>query len=325
MGIAPEVNYICGSPNYFKMIRLRKSLILTMFFLSGLGLSAQSLRVASYNLRYDNPGDSLDNWKYREKTVANLIRFHDFDIFGTQEGLQHQLEQLKADLPGYDFIGVGRDDGKEAGEHSAIFYNTEKFVLEDQGDFWLSEDTTKPNKGWDAVLPRICSWGKFRVKETGFEFFFFNVHFDHVGKTARKESARLIMEKMKAFDDAVPAILTGDFNVDQNSDSYKVLNGSKKLTDAYEKAALHYGAKGTYNGFKPDSRSDSRIDHIFITDDFRVAKHGVLTDSYKTGEKELEALANTGNYPKEISLYATQTRLPSDHYPVLVVLHYTTD
>ncbi len=162
-------------------------------------------------------------------------------------------------------------------------------MLEDQGDFWLSEDTTKPNKGWDAVLPRICSWGKFRVKETGFEFFFFNVHFDHVGKTARKESARLIMEKMKAFDDAVPAILTGDFNVDQNSDSYKVLNGSKKLTDAYEKAALHYGAKGTYNGFKPDSRSDSRIDHIFITDDFRVAKHGVLTDSYKTGEKELEA------------------------------------
>lgn len=304
------------------MIGFRKNLIFTMFLLTGLGLSAQSLRVASYNLRYDNPGDSLNNWKYREETVTNLIKFHDFDIFGTQEGLRHQLEQLKEDLPGYDFIGVGRDDGKEAGEHSAIFYNTEKFELEDKGNFWLSEDTTRPNKGWDAVLPRICSWGKFKVKETGFEFYFFNVHFDHVGTEARKESAKLIMRKMKEFDDTVPAILTGDFNVDQNSESYKVLNESDKLTDAFEKAALHYGAQGTYNGFKPDSRSDSRIDHIFITDDFRVEKHGVLTDSYKTDEKELQELVNTGNYPKEISLYATQTRLPSDHYPVLVVLHY---
>ncbi|RAV27737.1 endonuclease/exonuclease/phosphatase family protein [Sinomicrobium soli] len=304
------------------MIRLKNITVLIVLLLAGAVVSAQELRVGSYNLRNDNPGDSLDNWKYREKTVAGLIRFHDFEIFGTQEGLKHQLEQLKSDLPGYEYTGVGRDDGKDAGEHSAIFYKTDKFELLDKGDFWLSEDTGKPNKGWDAVLPRICSWGHFKVKDTGFEFYFFNIHFDHVGKIARKESSKLILDKIREFGDDIPAILTGDFNVDQDSPSYKVLHDSDKLSDTYELAALRYGSSGTYNGFKHDSRSDSRIDHIFVTGDFKVEKHGVLTDSYKTDKKELDKLANTGNYPKEIALYATETRLPSDHYPVLVVLGY---
>ena len=123
------------------MITLKKSLLPVLLFCLSLTAFSQELRVASYNLRYDSPGDSLDNWKYHEKTVAGLIRFHDFEIFGTQEGLKHQLEQLKSDLPGYEYTGVGRDDGKDAGEHSAIFYKTDKFELLDKGDFWLSEDT----------------------------------------------------------------------------------------------------------------------------------------------------------------------------------------
>src|SRR5690606_40996944 len=95
-----------------------------------------------------------DGWKQRYPIIADLIRFHEFDIFGTQEGLYHQLEDLKSSLPNYNYTGVGRDDGKQAGEYSAIFYNTEKFDLLDHGDFWLSTQTDYPNKGWDAEIGR---------------------------------------------------------------------------------------------------------------------------------------------------------------------------
>src|SRR5690606_32554944 len=177
------------------MSRSKKIVFLIALFLAA-SLSSQKLRVATYNLRYDNPQDSLDNWQYRKSTVAKLIQFHDFDIFGTQEGLKHQLDYLQEEMPGYAYIGVGRDDGKDAGEYAAIFYKKELFELLDKGNFWLSEDTTKPNKGWDAVLPRICSWGKFKEKSSGLVFFFFNTHFDHVGTIARQESAKLILNKI---------------------------------------------------------------------------------------------------------------------------------
>lgn len=283
-------------------------------------VGAQNLRAGSFNLRYDNPEDSLNNWQYRKNTTAKLIQFHDFDILGTQEGLEHQLVQLKELLPGYKYTGVGRDDGKDAGEHSAIFYKTARYDLLEKGDFWLAEDPSKPKKGWDAVLPRICSWGKFKDKDSGFIFYFFNTHFDHVGTVARNESASLILKKIKQIAGKNPTLLTGDFNVDQNSSSYKILNGSSTLTDSYDLAPLKYGAEGSYNGFDINNRSESRIDHIFVTSHFKVEKHGILTDTYQTETTDLEKIKNSGNYPKEISLYKNEARLPSDHYPVLSVL-----
>lgn len=307
------------------MNKFRLKLSLFFVFLLALGLNslfAQQLRVASYNLRYDNPGDSLDNWKYRKDVMGKQILFHDFDIFGTQEGLDHQLEDLKNRLPSYEYIGVGRDDGRSQGEHSAIFYKTDMFELLDKGDFWLSQDPSQPNKGWDAVLPRICSWGKFHDKSTDLVFFLFNVHFDHVGTIARKESSKLILEKIKMIAGDSPTLLTGDFNVDQNSDSYLVINNSGILIDAYDKASLRYGPEGTFNGFKINAHSKSRIDHIFVTNDFMVHKHGVLTDTYQTSEADLKELVNSGTYPQEIILYQNQARLPSDHYPVLTVVEY---
>ena len=110
-------------------------------------------------------------WGQRYPYIAQLIQLSRIlIIFGTQEGKYQQLQDLKNAMPGYDYIGVGRDDGKQAGEHSAIFYRKEKFEVLDHGDFWLSTITDRPNKGWDAVLPRICTWGKFRDKQTGFTF-----------------------------------------------------------------------------------------------------------------------------------------------------------
>jgi len=161
-----------------------------------------------------------------------------------------------------------------------------------QGNFWLAENTETPNKGWDAALPRICTWGLFKDKQTGFEFFFFNTHFDHIGVEARKESAKLIVRKAHELGNGIPMIITGDFNVDQRNESYRVLNDGGEVTDAYELSPLKYAPNSTYNGFKVGTTGDSRIDHIFLSKPFTVVRYGILTDSY-------------------------QGKTPSDHFPVM--------
>ena len=148
------------------------------------------LNVATFNLRMDTEKDGVNAWPNRKEMVKGLIRFHDFDIFGTQEGFRHML------------------DGEDAGEHSAIFYKTSRFDLLDKGNFWFSETPDVPGKGWDATCcNRICSWGKFRDKESGKVFYFFNSHYDHQGKVARRESSKLLIARIKqiAGTDAIAA------------------------------------------------------------------------------------------------------------------------
>ena len=276
---------------------------------------------ASYNLRNANSADSLqgDGWGNRCPIIARLVQFHEFDIFGTQEGLRHQLDSLKTSLPKYDYIGVGRNDGKKEGEHAAIFYRNDKFELLEHGDFWLSETPEKPSVGWDAVLPRICTWGHFKYKDTGFEFLFFNLHMDHIGKQARVESALLVQQKMKEIGENLPAILTGDFNVDQTHRSYLALTESGTLRDAFEVADLRYATNGTFNGFDSDNYTESRIDHVFVTPTFHILKYGVLTDSYRRMKKD-DQKASVKDCPEEISIRSYESRIPSDHFPVMVKL-----
>ena len=280
-----------------------------------------SLTVASYNLRNANGSDSArgNGWGQRYPVIAQIVQYHDFDIFGTQECFLHQLKDMKEALPGYDYIGVGRDDGKDKGEHSAIFYRTDKFDIVEKGDFWLSETPDVPSKGWDAVLPRICSWGHFKCKDTGFEFLFFNLHMDHIGKQARVESALLVQQKMKEIGENLPAILTGDFNVDQTHRSYLALTESGILRDAFEVADLRYATNGTFNGFDSDNYTESRIDHVFVTPTFHILKYGVLTDSYRR-MKEGDQKASVKDCPEEISIRSYESRIPSDHFPVMVKL-----
>lgn len=287
-------------------------------------LQAETMVVATYNLRNANAGDSTngDGWGQRYPYIAQLIQFHGFDIFGTQEGKYPQLQDLKQAMPGYDYIGVGRDDGLQAGEHSAIFYRTARFEVLDHGDFWLSTITDRPNKGWDAVLPRICTWGKFRDKRSGFTFLFFNLHMDHIGVQARAESAKLILKKMQEFPEVLPALLTGDFNVDQHSESYHLLNNSGVMRDSYEAAAFRYAANGTFNGFHADRKTESRIDHLFLTKEFKVEKYGILTDTYRSEIAESAAKEQNGNFPKEVSMQKYSARTPSDHFPVMIVVEY---
>lgn len=296
--------------------------IIAFSLLAGLAMKAADkaeFNVATYNLRQLNDTDRSkgNGWERRCPVIAGLVRFHEFDIFGTQEGFKSQLEELKAQLPGYEYVGVARDDGKEAGEHSAIFYDTNKFELLDSGNFWLSETPDRPGLGWDAVCVRICTWGKFRHKDSGKEFQFFNLHLDHVGKKARVESVLLVQKKMKEIGLNMPTFLTGDFNVDQTHDMYAVLSESDFLKDAFKTADFVYAPNGTFNSYKTDGFTESRIDHIFVTDDIEVEKYGVLTDTYRTPVKD-DVKYQTKDFPDEVSLKAYNSRVPSDHFPVKI-------
>lgn len=303
------------------MTRTRKLLALATMILCVLTMSAQEavINVASYNIRQYNTHDSINGngWQVRCPILAQVIRFHEFDVFGTQEGFKHQLEDLKAALPGYAYTGVGREDGIDAGEHSAIFYRTDLFTLVDHGDFWLSETPDTPSIGWDAVLPRICSWARLRHNPTGKEFLFFNLHMDHIGKQARVESAGLVQKKMDEFGSELPTFLTGDFNVDQTHQSYKALTSTGKLADSYHVAKLVYALNGTFNDYSTQDFSTSRIDHIFVSPNVHVDKYGVLTDTYRTPVPGAEARPS-GSAPEEISLIPHVARTPSDHFPVMI-------
>lgn len=286
-----------------------KYLVLFLLLLSGNAMAKQpaTFTVATYNVRLANHGDSVNGngWGKRAPNVAKVALFHGFDIFGTQEGFYEQLKDLKQLMPGYEYIGVGREDGKKEGEHSAIFYRTDKFKVLEHGDFWLSEDQTKPNRGWDAVCIRVCTWGKFKELSTGLTFVYFNLHMDHKGVKAREESAKLILKKIQGMPKGTAVILSGDFNVDQFSSAYKLLNTSEIVRDAHDKATLIYEPViGTFNGFGSNDIETGRIDHIFLTDNLTVSKYGILNDTYQATSKE------NGN--------KVETRFPSDHFPVMV-------
>ena len=278
------------------------------------------MNVATYNLRLSNLGDSLEGngWGQRAPYVAKLIQYHEFDIFGTQEGKYHQLEDLKAMMPEYEYIGVGRDDGARGGEYAAIFYKPERFELLDSGNFWLSTDTTRPNKGWDAECIRVCTWGKFHDKIADKTFVYYNLHMDHIGVVARAESAKLILEKIKAMPEKHPVMLSGDFNVDQNNESYMLLQNSGVMADAYTTADLVYANNGTFNAFETDGMTDERIAHIFLSPEFKVKKYGILTDTYRAALEDTAATIETANFPKEVSIKKYTARTPSDHFPVAI-------
>jgi endonuclease/exonuclease/phosphatase family metal-dependent hydrolase len=257
--------------------------------------SAQPLRVATFNLRYANEKDSGNLWKDRLPAVAALIRYHGFDIMGTQEALNVQLEDLSAALPGFARHGIGRDDGRQAGEHSAIFYRTDRFELLDKGDFWLSPTPGKPGPGWDATLNRLCSWVRLRDRQTGMSFHVFNAHYDHRGVQARIESSRLVLRKVREVAGDGPAVFMGDLNGGRQSEWYRELAGSGILKDSHALSPTAYEPNGSFNGFRHDAVQADVIDHIFVTRHFTADRWAVLTDTYRG-------------------------RFPSDHFPVTAVL-----
>ncbi len=320
-----------------KLQYMKKLLLITLLLSVSLHMIAQDMLVGSYNIRYKNANDSIQGevWSKRCQVICDQVNFMAPDIFGTQEVLYAQLQDMKKALDGYDYIGIGRDDGKRGGEHEAIFYKKNKVKLLKHGDFWLSETPDKPGLGWDAACIRICTWGKFAVKNPGGDlhrgglfnrgpkpkekvFYFFNLHMDHVGVVARREAAKLVVNKVREIAQGAPVFITGDFNVDQNDEIYTIFTKSGLLKDSYDAARIRFAENGTFNAFKTDFYTKSRIDHVFVSPSIQVEAYGVLTDSYWTSHEESQVELKSANAPQEISFSPYTRRNPSDHYPVFV-------
>lgn len=253
-----------------------------------------TISVITYNIRYANPGDGLDVWANRVDAVANLVSRG--DIVGMQEVTDPQLQDLRQRLSGYQYYGVGRDDGKRGGEYSPIFYRAERFELLDTGTFWLSDSPDQiGSRGWDAALPRICSWIRVRDRQTDQRLWIANSHFDHRGSRARQESGKLIVEMVAKLSAGDPVVVMGDFNCVAGTDPYQSLvapTAQVPLTDARQQTEP-LGPQSTWNGFR-EIVPDRIIDHLFVNDRIEV--------------KLLETLD-----PKTAA-----NRFASDHLPVLV-------
>ncbi len=273
------------------------TLALAFFFFSCNG----SLRFLTYNIRLDTPADGVNQWPNRKGKVAALLQKHDPDVFGVQEARHNQMTDLETLLPAYAWLGVGRDDGKTAGEYSAIFYKKEKFDLLQSSTFWLSETPEVPaSKSWDAAITRVCSWGEFQDKKSGKKFFVFNTHFDHIGETARLESMKLIAEKIREIAGELPFVLMGDFNFNPEAAPYQVVNDATrwKIKDSYLAAEKNEAKNAcTWTGFQVEGAECNRIDYIFTSEKIEVKYFNII------GE-------NDGTY------------FPSDHSPALAVVKF---
>ena len=279
-----------------KLIIFVSLLFLAMAY--GKAEDKEVLKIATFNLRMDTPSDGENAWFHRKDMVNDLIRFYGFDLFGTQEGFTHQLNDILR-LSDYRFIGVGRDDGKDAGEHCAIFYRSDRFKVLDQGDFWLSEHPEKPGRGWDGTCcNRICTWGKFEDLKNHKQFYFFNVHYEYEGDVARRESSNLMISRIKSIAGNQPVFLTGDFNAFPTEEPIRILNDSGFLNDSYKiTKEAPFGPVCTYHGYDSTIKTEERPDYIWVTDSIQIDKYGVLTNT----------------------LYG---HTPSDHFPVMVVAEF---
>jgi endonuclease/exonuclease/phosphatase family metal-dependent hydrolase len=259
-----------------------------------------SFQVMSFNIRYNNPDDGIHAWPNRRNRVAALIRFHETDLLGVQEALKGQIDDLDRRLPNFDWFGVGRGDEADQGEFSAIFYRSNRFELLHHDTFWLSPTPEVPgSQGWDAALPRIVTWGEFRDRRTGSRFYHFNTHFDHRGETARLRSAELLTTRIDSIADTTTTLVTGDFNLTDDSKPYEILTRSLKDTH-HTSITDHYGPQSTYYGFELSEEPGPRIDYIFGKNGVTTLRHGTLTDNWQ------------GAYP-------------SDHLPVLAEVRVHVD
>lgn len=241
------------------------------------GCAPVEVDVMSFNMRYDNPADSLDNWRYRKEAVARNVAGNGIDICGTQELLFNQLEDLKALLPQYDVVGIAREDGIRKGEHSAVFFLRERFTLVDSGNFWLSENPDSVgSKGWDGACERIATWAVLREKG-GREIFFINTHLDHVGVAARREGISLLLERIAALKGDRPVIATGDYNSAPDSDVVAHVLEDGTLRSAHLAAAEVTGTPWTFFDFgRLPEREREMIDYIFVGPEWRVDRFDVL-------------------------------------------------
>lgn len=257
---------------------------------------SQNLNIMTYNIRLDTQSDGDNRWDLRKNELLKQITSNKVDVIGIQEGLPNQVFYIDSILVKYSYVGVGRDDGKNKGEFSAIFFNKNKYKLLIENTFWLSETPNNPSLGWDAAFPRVCTYALLSDNKTNKSFWVFNTHYDHIGDIARKESSKLILQKIKELNtENLPVILMGDFNLTEENDAIQYINAFLKDSKLISKKKV-IDTLGTFNGFDIFKESENRIDYIFISEkSIKVKKYKVLREKYKN-------------------------KFPSDHFPVLVNL-----
>lgn len=264
----------------------------------------KDVRVMSFNIRYGTAPDGDNRWEKRKEFLVSTIKAFDPDLLGTQETLFFQRDYLAANLPEYDVFGVGRDDGREKGEMTAVYFKRSRFEKLDGGHFWLSETPDRAgSKSWDSSLTRMVTWVKLRdrLNPKAKTILLFNTHFDHRGAQARVESARLLRRRVVEMGRSSSVIVTGDFNAGEGTEPYRALFDSidgerSPLGDTYRIAYPGRATnEGTYSGFRADSSNGPRIDWIAASKDWRVIKAA-------------------------IDRTAREHRTPSDHFPVTAVL-----
>ncbi|MDV6166831.1 endonuclease/exonuclease/phosphatase family protein [Flavobacterium sp. DG1-102-2] len=274
---------------------MKRLIVSALCFLAFANADAQNVKVMSYNIRLDVSSDGENRWDNRKDMLAAQVIGLLPDFMGVQEALPQQMDYLEEYLKNYDYIGVGRDDGKRAGEFSAIFYNSSKYKVLQQSTFWLSETPETPSFGWDAACRRVCTYGLFENIKTKQKIWAFNTHFDHIGNLARVNASKMILAKIKELNTQnLPFILTGDFNLEDTSESVKVL--SAELGDSRKIAKKVSGPEATFNDFKVNEPAKIRIDYVFVP------KTGVEVKEYRAIQE-----VKSGRYP-------------SDHFPLYVEL-----
>ena len=233
--------------------------------------SDETIRVMSFNIRCTNVG--RDTWEDRIGIVTDTIVNSAADSVGVQEATPEWMATLNETLTDYDYVGVARDDGKNQGEYSAVFYLKNKYNLVDSGNFWLSETPDTPSLGWDAACIRICTWAVLENKETKEQYVHVNSHFDHEGVKAREESVKMILAHIEKYKD-LPVVFTADMNVEEGSDNYveftKVLHDTKYLASD----TMDYL---TYHDTKPSKHAESIIDYVMVNDNFYALSYKVVT------------------------------------------------
>ncbi|MBE6241370.1 MAG: endonuclease/exonuclease/phosphatase family protein [Bacteroidales bacterium] len=240
-----------------------------------LGQSSE-LKVMSYNIRQGSVDDGTNSWMYRCPATIEMLEDQKPDIMGLQEALCDQVMFIEEFTKDYDYVGVGREDGKKKGEHMAIFWNKKTIKLLKWGTFWLSETPEKPSMGWDAACYRTATWALMKDKRTGEKFYFVNTHLDHVGAEARKNGLKLIVDRIGQINpEGYPMILTGDFNMKPTAPELKELDSKMKST---RKVASKTDNHNTFNEWGK-AKKDMIIDYIYISD-FTCLEYSTITKKY---------------------------------------------
>lgn len=261
-------------------------------------VTTSPLRIISHNIRYatSSPFKGEKRWPERKPLILSelrqQIRFLDGDIAPAgsficlQEVLHDQLQDVLGGLNGssgnsgdarWQYIGIGREDGKEKGEYSPILYPTQVFTLLHFENKWLSPTPDKPSKGWDAACERILTVGVFQNRHTGQRLVASNTHLDHKGSVARAKSVAMILNTLRQVRRAwahgnheLPYFVAGDFNSFPTQEAYKAMDASGQVADVYNLISmqLHFGDYNTFTGFQPDTDKKQgkpeRIDFVWL-------------------------------------------------------------